>query len=106
MSAFLLCNILKRVPSFLNLLKHIPKIIPVVAQHHEWINGQGYPRGLKGDDIYIGARILAVADVYDALSSDRPYRAGWDKDAVIGYLREKAGLQFDPEVVRACEQVI
>ncbi len=87
-------------------IKAYAEIIPVVVQHHEWFNGHGYPRGLKGDDIYIGARILAVADVYDALSSDRPYRAGWDKEVVIAYLREKAGLQFDPEVVRACEQVI
>jgi putative nucleotidyltransferase with HDIG domain len=82
------------------------KVIPIVAQHHEWVNGQGYPKGLKGDDIYIGARILAVADVYDAMSSDRPYRKGWDKNVVIDYMREKAGLQFDPEVVRVFERVI
>jgi putative nucleotidyltransferase with HDIG domain len=87
-------------------IKAYSRVIPVVAQHHEWFNGQGYPKGLKGADIYIGARILAVADVYDALSSDRPYRKGWDKDVVIGYMREKAGLQFAPEVVRILESVI
>jgi putative nucleotidyltransferase with HDIG domain len=87
-------------------IKAYSKAIPAVAQHHEWVNGQGYPKGLKGDDISISARILAVADVYDAMSSDRPYRKGLDEDVVIGYLREKAGLQFDPEVVRVLEKVI
>ncbi len=87
-------------------IKAYSKVIPIVAQHHEWFNGQGYPKGLKGNSINMGARILAIADVYDALTSDRPYRAGWDKDVVIGYLREKAGLQFDPEVVSVFERVI
>jgi putative nucleotidyltransferase with HDIG domain len=87
-------------------IKAYSKVIPVVAQHHEWFNGSGYPKSLKGDDIYIGARILAVADVYDAMSSDRPYRKGWDKDAVIDYMREQAGLQFDPEVVTALVRVV
>ena len=87
-------------------IKAYSQVIPIVAQHHEWVNGQGYPKGLKGNDICVGARILAVADVYEALSSDRPYRKGWDKDVVIGYLHEKAGLQFDPEVVRVLESVI
>ena len=82
-------------------IKAYCKVIPVVAQHHEWFDGQGYPKGLSGDGICMGARILAVADVYDALLSDRPYRKGWDKDAVIDHIREKAGLHFDPEVVRA-----
>ncbi len=82
-------------------IKAYCKVIPVVAQHHEWFNGQGYPKGLSGESICIGARILAVADVYDALLSDRPYRKGWDKDAVIDHMHERAGLHFDPEVVRA-----
>ena len=87
-------------------IKAYSDAIPIVAQHHEWVNGQGYPKGLKGNDISIGARILAVADVYDAMSSDRPYRKGMDEDVVIGYLREKAGLQFDSEVVSVLERVI
>lgn len=75
--------------------------IPVVAQHHEQFGGQGYPRGLAGGEIVLGARILAVADVFDALNSNRPYRQGWEIDKVISYLEEKAGSHFDPEVVKA-----
>jgi putative nucleotidyltransferase with HDIG domain len=86
-------------------IKAYSKIIPLVAQHHEWFNGQGYPKGLSGDSICICARILAVADVYDALLSDRPYRKGWDKDAVIDHMHEKAGLQFDPEVVKVLMKI-
>jgi putative nucleotidyltransferase with HDIG domain len=82
-------------------IKAYSKVIPLVAQHHEWFNGQGYPKGLSGDSICIYARVLAVADVYDALLSDRPYRKGWDKDAVIDHIHKRSGLHFDPEVVRA-----
>ncbi len=77
------------------------EVIPTVAQHHEWYNGKGYPRGLAGEEIVLGARILAVADVCDALASDRPYRPGWDKDRVLAHIGEKAGSQFDPRVVAA-----
>ena len=86
-------------------IKAYCKVIPIVAQHHEWFNGQGYPKGLSGDSICMGAGILAVADVYDALLSDRPYRKGSDKDAVIDHIQEKAGLQFDPQVVIAFTKI-
>ena len=76
-------------------------VLPIVEQHHEWFNGQGYPRGLKGEEIAPGARILAVADVYDALISDRPYRRGWPHNVVMAHLQERSGQQFDPEVVQA-----
>lgn len=76
-------------------------VLPIVEQHHEWFNGQGYPRGLQGDEIAPGARILAVADVYDALISDRPYRRGWPHDEVMAHLQKGSGQQFDPEVVQA-----
>ncbi len=77
------------------------EIIPIVAQHHEWFNGKGYPKGLAGESICLGARILAVADVYDALISDRPYRRGLEPDRVLAHIRENAGTQFDPAVVTA-----
>jgi HD-GYP domain-containing protein (c-di-GMP phosphodiesterase class II) len=77
------------------------KIIPMVAQHHEHFNGKGYPLGIAGNAISLGARILAVADVYDALLSDRPYRRGWPKSRVLAYMTEQAGAQFDPVVVEA-----
>lgn len=75
--------------------------IPLVSQHHEQYDGRGYPLGLAGEEIVLGARIMAVADVFDALHSDRPYRQGWEIDRVISHLEEMAGSQFDPAVVRA-----
>lgn len=77
------------------------KLIPIVLQHHEWFNGNGYPNRLAGDAISPLARILAVADVYDALISDRPYRQGWEFGRVISYLEESSGTQFDPVVIQA-----
>ncbi|HSQ86338.1 MAG TPA: HD domain-containing phosphohydrolase, partial [Desulfobacterales bacterium] len=73
-------------------------IIPIVLQHHERFDGKGYPGGISGNEIDIGARILAVADVYDALVSDRPYRKGWAAKNVIDYIRRESGSQFDPDV--------
>jgi putative nucleotidyltransferase with HDIG domain len=75
--------------------------IPLVAQHHEQFDGLGYPLGLAGEEIALGARILAVADVFDALYSNRPYRQGWEIGRVFSYLKEKAGSDFDPEVIGA-----
>ncbi len=86
--------ILEPIPAF-------KEVVPLVAQHHERFDGNGYPSRLVGADISLGARILAVADVYDALISDRPYRAGWRPSDVIQFINSKAGLDFDPEVVRA-----
>lgn len=75
--------------------------IPMVSQHHERYDGKGYPRGLKGENIDWGARILAVADVFDALLSDRPYRKGWPEKKVFAVIEQGAGSQFDPNVVTA-----
>ena len=68
--------------------------------HHERWDGTGYPRGLRGDAIPLAARVFAVADVWDALRSDRPYRAGWPDDRVREHIRSQAGTHFDPSVVR------
>ena len=67
--------------------------------HHEKWNGNGYPRGLMGDEIPVAARLFSVADVYDALSSDRPYRKSWPKPKVIEYLLEERTKSFEPTVV-------
>ena len=69
--------------------------------HHEKWDGSGYPRGLKGDLIPLSARIFAVADVWDALTSDRPYREAWPSTKVIEYIQVNSGSHFDPEVVDA-----
>ena len=66
--------------------------------HHEKWDGSGYPRGLKGEAIPLAARIFSLVDVWDALSYDRPYRRAWSQDKVISYLRERAGIDFDPGI--------
>ena len=69
--------------------------------HHERWDGSGYPRGLKGEQIPLAARIFAVVDVWDALLSDRPYRPAWSEERVIEYLRDEAEKHFDPQVLGA-----
>ena len=85
-------------------IRAFDKIRPFIRHHHERWDGTGYPDGLKGQEIHLGARILAVADVYDALFSDRPYRAGWSHERVVNYLKEKSGSAFDPVVIQAMLQ--
>jgi putative nucleotidyltransferase with HDIG domain len=97
--------VIRRHPSkgaeILEPIPNLQKVIPIVSQHHERFDGKGYPNGLSGESISLHARILAVADVVDALVSDRPYRPGWSQEKVLVYTRENAGHQFDPEVVEA-----
>ena len=81
-------------------------IVPVVLHHHEYYDGSGYPDGLKGESIDLGARIFTVADHYDALISDRPYRAGLPREKVIGFIKEDSGTKFDPNVVKAFLEVM
>jgi HD-GYP domain-containing protein (c-di-GMP phosphodiesterase class II) len=77
-------------------------IAQIVYQHHEKVNGSGYPRGLKGDDILMEARILAVADVVEAMASHRPYRAALGADAALEEIEKMKGSHFDPAPVEAC----
>jgi len=74
--------------------------------HHERWDGTGYPRGLKGDAIPESARIFAVADVWDALRSDRPYRKKWDDESAMKHIRQQSGTHFEPRVVKAFEEMI
>jgi HD-GYP domain-containing protein (c-di-GMP phosphodiesterase class II) len=74
-------------------------IVPLVLYHHERWDGKGYPAGLKGEDIPIGARIIAIADVYQALTSNRPYRKAFPKRKALQIIKEGAGTQFDPRIV-------
>ena len=69
--------------------------------HHEKWDGTGYPRGLKGETIPLAARLFAVVDVWDALTSDRPYRAAWSEEQARAYIREQTGKHFDPQAVQA-----
>ena len=81
-------------------------LLPIVAQHHEKFDGSGYPNGLAGEAINFSARIVAVADVFDALSSDRPYPAGMEPDQVLRIIKRDSGSHFDPRVVAALIKII
>ena len=79
--------------------------LAVVRYHQERWDGSGYPVGLSGKDIPYLARIFAVADAYDALTSDRPYRTRIQPEEALQYLREQAGVLFDPQIVQCLEQI-
>ena len=84
------------------ILEPIPcfrEALPMVAQHHEWFDGSGYPAGLAGEEISLLERILAVADSYDAMVSDRPYRKGLPQLQALEILRQRSGTQFDPTII-------
>ena len=76
-------------------------ILPLVLHHHERWDGDGYPTGRRGDDIPLEARVLCIADSFDAMTSTRPYRASWTPDKALEELERCAGTQFDPELVGA-----
>jgi HD-GYP domain-containing protein (c-di-GMP phosphodiesterase class II) len=83
----------------LSEVEFLAEMVPIVHAHHERIDGTGYPRGLRGDEIPYEARLLAVADTYDAMTSDRPYRAALSDDEAISELESAAGTQLDSRVV-------
>lgn len=71
----------------------------IAAQHHEFWDGSGYPKGLKGEEIHLYGRIVAVADVFDALTHQRQYKKAWSVDASVDYIQQRKGTQFDPDLV-------
>ena len=85
---------------FINLFNEVDEMSRDVAVcHHERWDGKGYPKGVASDDIPLAGRIVAIADVYDALMSKRVYKSAWSEEDVLNYLREQAGSQFDPELI-------
>ena len=87
-----------------HILRPIPglaDVLPIVLEHHEWFDGKGYPAGLAGEAISLDARIFAVADCFDAMASDRPYRAGMPIQKVIEIIKGGSGSQYDPKVIAA-----
>ena len=94
---------MRKHPQFAyDMLSPIEYLRPALAipySHHEKWDGTGYPRGLKGEEIPMSARLFAIADVWDAVTSDRPYRAAWTEEQATAYIREQSGKHFDPQVV-------
>ena len=84
----------------LSSIRYLQPALDIPYCHHEKWDGTGYPRGLKGEEIPLAARIFAVADVWDSITSDRPYRKGWSKKEALEYIKEQSGKYFDPEVVQ------
>jgi HD-GYP domain-containing protein (c-di-GMP phosphodiesterase class II) len=96
-------QIMKKHPQFaydmLSSVAYLRRALDIPYCHHEKWDGTGYPRGLKGEQIPLAARIFAIVDVWDALTSDRPYREAWSKPDALKYIREQSGKHFDPQVV-------
>jgi putative two-component system response regulator len=80
-------------------IEYLRPALDIPFCHHEKWDGSGYPRGLKGEEIPLVARIFAIVDVWDALTSDRPYRPAWDKEKVREFIQDQSGKHFDPYVV-------
>lgn len=87
-------------------LSSFQDVVPVVAQHHEWWDGGGYPAGLAGEAIHPLARILTVVDVYEALTSSRPYRDALPPERALRHLEARSGSQFEPRVVEALANLV
>lgn len=99
----------KHVILGVRILEPIPaysEILPLIKQHHESFDGSGYPEGLSGESINLYARILAVADRFEALTSDRPYRKALSQKAALDFVKKHAGKEFDPKVVKAFLEIV
>jgi PAS domain S-box-containing protein/putative nucleotidyltransferase with HDIG domain len=98
-------SVMRKHPEYayelISAIEFLYPAIDIPYCHHEKWDGTGYPRGLRGDAIPLAARIFAVVDVWDALSSDRPYRKAWPPEKVMEHLRRLSGTHFDPQVVEA-----
>ncbi len=103
-------EVMRKHPAYayemLSQIEYLTPALGIPYCHHEKWDGTGYPRGLKGEEIPLAARIFSVADVYDALTSDRPYRKAWPRDRATAYIQEQAGVYFDPAVIEVFNIVI
>jgi HD-GYP domain-containing protein (c-di-GMP phosphodiesterase class II) len=80
-------------------ITYLRPALDIPLRHHERFNGSGYPDRLTGEQIPLAARIFAIVDVWDALTSDRPYRKAWSPKKVLAYIKDQTGIQFDPQIV-------
>ena len=103
-------SIMRKHPQFaydmLSPIEYLQPALAIPYNHHEKWDGTGYPRGLKGEEIPTSARLFAIADVWDAVTSNRPYRAAWTEEQALAYIREQSGKHFDPQVVELFFSVI
>ena len=90
----------------LHPIEYLRPALDIPYCHHEKWDGTGYPRGLKGEQTPLAARIFAVVDVWDALTSNRPYRPAWEREKVLEYIREQSGKHFDSRVVKGFFEII
>ncbi len=102
--------IMKKHPVYayemLSSIQYLTPALDIPYCHHEWWDGSGYPREISGERIPLAARIFAVADVWDALQSDRPYREAWSEAKTADYIKKLSGTQFDPQVIKAFFEMI
>ena len=99
-------NLLKQARLTMGHSQYLDLGMEIALTHHEWYDGRGYPHGLAGDAIPLAGKICAVADVFDALTSRRPYKAAWETAKAVELIRAQAGTQFDPAVVDAFLEVL
>ncbi len=103
-------DIMRKHPQYTyDMLSHIEYLLPALDIpycHHEKWDGTGYPRGLKGEQIPLAARLFAIVDVWDALTNERPYRHAWSQEKALQYIREQSGKHFDPAIVEIFLEII
>ena len=97
-------DMMKKHPVFaydlLSPISYLKNALDIPYCHHEKWDGTGYPRGLRGEQIPLSARVFAIVDVWDALRADRPYRKAWSKNKTLAYINEQSGKHFDPRIVK------
>lgn len=96
-----MCDHPRHGVEILELIQPLSRLLPAVRSHHERFDGRGYPEQLKGEEIPLAARVIAVADAFDAMTTDRPYRKALTQEEALSELQRHAGIQFDPGVVGA-----
>ena len=97
---------IERVQTGVRIEKRILKVLKAIATHHEWFDGWGFPQGLKGQDIPLEGRLLAIAEFMVEMTTDNPLRAAWPADKLVDELKQRQGNQFDPELTELALNLI
>jgi HD-GYP domain-containing protein (c-di-GMP phosphodiesterase class II) len=92
--------------NMLSSIDYLVSALDIPYCHHEKWDGSGYPRALSREDIPLAARIFAIVDVWDALTSDRPYRKGWSQERALEHIRASSGSHFDPRIVETFFKIL